>query len=180
MKTIEISKFLSLILRHKPETVQLTLDEHGWADIDHLLEQCASHGYHFSKEELFKVVAENDKQRFAIDESGSRIRASQGHTVAVDLQLAPATPPAMLYHGTVEKFLDAIRQDGLQKMQRNHLHLSANLETAVNVGRRRGAPVILTIDSGRMHRDGFLFYLSDNGVWLTEFVPPAYISIPRQ
>lgn len=179
MKTIQISKFLSLILRHKPGTVQLTLDENGWADIDHLLAQCASHGYRFSKEELFKVVAENDKQRFAINENGTHIRASQGHTISVDLQLEPVAPPAELYHGTVEKFLDAIRKDGLQKMQRHHLHLSDCLDTAVTVGKRRGAPVILTIDSQRMYQDGYEFYRSDNGVWLTAFVPPGYITIPH-
>jgi putative RNA 2'-phosphotransferase len=131
----------------------------------------------FSFEELKEVVALNDKQRFAFNEGRTRIRASQGHSVAVDLQLEARQPPERLYHGTVEKFLPAIRVEGLRKMNRNHVHLSADRETAIKVGRRRGDAVLLTIRSDEMSRDGLAFFLSHNGVWLTEAIPPRYIEI---
>ncbi len=172
-----ISKFLSLILRHSPETIQLELDENGWADVQELLTKAARHGQRFSPEELETVVANDNKQRFAFDETHTRIRANQGHSITVDLGLQPQTPPTYLYHGTVGKFLDNIQKEGLQKMSRQHLHLSVDKATAEKVGSRRGRPVILTIKSGQMHQDGLLFFLSENGVWLTDHVPARYIDL---
>lgn len=171
-----ISKFLSLILRHQPEVIGLTLDENGWTDVDELITKMNANGHRLSFNELEEVVATDDKQRYAFSADGNKIRASQGHSVDISLGLDPKEPPEYLYHGTVNKFLDSIRKGGLQKMNRQHLHLSRDKETAVKVGSRRGSPVILNISSGKMHRDGFHFYLSDNGVWLTDHVPAKYIN----
>lgn len=174
-QTKSISKFLSLILRHQPEVIGITLDENGWTDVDELIAKMNAKGHRISFEQLEEVVDTNDKKRFAFSPDGVKIRASQGHSVEVDLALAPKQPPEYLYHGTVAKFLDNIRKEGLQRMSRQHLHLSHDKETATKVGSRRGIPVILNINSGAMHRDGILFYLSDNGVWLTDHVPAKYI-----
>ncbi len=176
-QTKSISKFMSLVLRHQPETIGITLDENGWTDVQELLTRMSQHKQPITLAQLREVVETNDKKRFSFSEDGTKIRASQGHSVEVSLGLDPVTPPEYLYHGTVARFLDSIKKEGLQKMSRQHLHLSKDRETAVNVGSRRGAPYILTIRTGQMHRDGFLFYLSDNGVWLTDHVPPAYIEI---
>lgn len=173
----EISKFLSLILRHSPETIQITLDENGWADTEELITKCSKRGKSFTFEDLKEIVSTNDKQRFAFNEDQSKIRANQGHSIEVDLALNMAEPPEFLFHGTVSKFLDAIRNEGLQKMSRQHVHLSKDKATAEKVGSRRGIPVILTIRSGQMHRDGIVFYLSENGVWLTDEVPMKYIDL---
>ncbi|KAA2244911.1 RNA 2'-phosphotransferase [Chitinophaga agrisoli] len=172
-----ISKFLSLILRHSPETINLQLDENGWADVQELLAKAAQHGQRFSLEELENIVASSDKQRFAFNETHTRIRANQGHSITVDLGLSPQVPPEYLYHGTVNDFLESIQQEGLLKMSRQHLHLSIDKATAEKVGSRRGRPVILTINSGQMHRDGLQFFLSENGVWLTDHVPARYIQL---
>ena len=169
-----VSKFLSLILRHSPETISLQLDQHGWADVDELISKST---VLFTSEELEEVVETNDKQRFAFNADHSKIRASQGHSIDIDLDLPPQQPPEFLFHGTVAKFLQGIRKDGLQKMSRQHLHLSHDRHTAEKVASRRGISVILNIRSGQMHRDGMLFYLSDNGVWLTDHVPPQYIDL---
>ena len=171
-----ISKFLSLILRHQPEVIGITLDENGWTDVDELIAKMNANGHRISFDDLEEVVETDDKQRYSFSDDGNKIRASQGHSVNISLGLDPQEPPAYLYHGTVSKFLDSIRKEGLQRMSRQHLHLSRDRETAVKVGSRRGAPVILNISSGEMHRDGFLFYLSDNGVWLTDHVPAKYIN----
>ena len=171
----KISKFLSLVLRHKPETIGLQLDENGWADVLELMSKSAAGGQAFSREELEEVVALNDKQRFAFDDSRARIRANQGHSIEVELQLEVRQPPELLYHGTVERFLTGIQAEGLRKMSRNHVHLSADREIAVKVGSRRGEAVILTVRSGEMSRDGLTFFVSDNGVWLTDAVPVRYI-----
>lgn len=171
-----VSKFLSLILRHQPEVIGITLDENGWTDVDELIAKMNSNGHRISFDELEEVVETNDKQRFAFSEDYNKIRASQGHSVDISLGLDPQEPPEYLYHGTVAKFLDSIRKEGLQRMSRQHLHLSRDRETAVKVGSRRGIPVILNINTGAMHKDGFLFYLSDNGVWLTDHVPAKYIN----
>lgn len=173
----EISKFLSLILRHSPETIGLQLDDNGWADVQELLSKSVQHKHPFTQEELELVVADNDKQRFAFNGDHSKIRASQGHSVNIQLALAPQEPPEILYHGTVQKFLESIQREGLQKMSRQHVHLSKDRETAEKVGSRRGVPVILSIRSGQMQRDGILFYLSENGVWLTDNVPVKYIEL---
>lgn len=172
------SKFLSLVLRHQPQLIGLALDSQGWADTADLLRRCAAHGRAISVAELHDLVATSPKQRFALSDDGSRIRANQGHSVDVALGYAPATAPALLYHGTVAAVRNAIERDGLSKMQRHHVHLSPDEATARIVGGRRGAPVILRIDAAAMQRDGYVFYCSDNGVWLTEHVPPKYIRWP--
>ncbi|MFH9012934.1 RNA 2'-phosphotransferase [Streptomyces sp. NPDC017943] len=175
-RTVKVSKYLSKHLRHQPERIGLTLDEAGWVEIDTLIAAAAAHGFRFSRDELDQAVATNDKRRFAVE--GSRIRASQGHSVEVDLGLSPATPPAHLYHGTVARHLEAIRAEGLRPMNRHAVHLSPDRETATRVGARRGRPVVLGVDAAAMHRDGHVFQVSENGVWLTEAVPPEYLRFP--
>jgi putative RNA 2'-phosphotransferase len=177
-RTVKVSKYLSKHLRHQPERIGLTLDEGGWVEIDTLIAAAAAHGFRFTPAELDHVVAANDKRRFAID--GTRIRASQGHSIDVDLGLAPATPPPYLYHGTTARFLDAIRTEGLRAMNRHDVHLSPDRETATRVGARRGRPVVLSVDAGAMHRDGHLFHVSANGVWLTKAVPLEYLRFPER
>ncbi|MFJ4368682.1 RNA 2'-phosphotransferase [Streptomyces chartreusis] len=176
-RTVKVSKYLSKHLRHQPERIGLILDEGGWVEIDTLIAAATAHGFRFTREELDHVVAANDKKRFAIE--GTRIRASQGHSVEVDLGLPPATPPPYLYHGTVDRNLDAIRSEGLRPMNRHDVHLSADRETATRVGARRGRPVVLSVDTGAMHRDGHVFHVSANGVWLTKAVPPQYLRFPE-
>ncbi|MDQ1037425.1 putative RNA 2'-phosphotransferase [Streptomyces sp. V3I8] len=175
-RTVKVSKYLSKHLRHQPERIGLTLDEGGWVEIGTLTAAAAAHGFRFTRAELEHVVAHNDKRRFAIE--GTRIRASQGHSVEVDLGLPPATPPAYLHHGTVARSLDAIRAEGLLPMDRHDVHLSADRETATRVGARRGRPVVLAVDAGAMDRDGHVFRVSANGVWLTAAVPPRYLRFP--
>ncbi|MFJ8645223.1 RNA 2'-phosphotransferase [Streptomyces sp. NPDC093546] len=177
-RTVKVSKYLSKHLRHQPERIGLSLDPHGWVAIDDLLRAAAEHGVRISRAELEHVVAVNDKQRFTIDVEHDRIRANQGHTVDVDLDLPPATPPAYLYHGTVARALPAIRAEGLRPMARHHVHLSPDRETATRVGARRGRPVVLAVDAGAMARDGHVFHVTANGVWLTDAVPPAYLRFP--
>jgi len=176
-KLVSTSKFLSLILRHKPNTIGLSLDDNGWASIQHLLYAASVHGHNISRELLDEVVFTNDKQRFSYSHDGQMIRANQGHSVLINLELEPIVPPGMLYHGTVERFLNSIMASGLQKMKRQHVHLSATIETAINVGKRRGKPVVLSVNSGVMNRDGYQFFLSRNGVCLTESVPWKYATI---
>ena len=173
-----VSKFLSYVLRHNPDTIGIELDEAGWVDVNELLAGCERNGRHLTREELAEVVATNDKQRFAFSQDGRSIRASQGHSIPVDLGYAPTPPPAVLYHGTVEGNLPAITREGITKGDRHAVHLSPDRETAAKVGSRHGRPVVLEIDAAAMHADGHRFYLSANGVWLTEHVPPAYVSFP--
>lgn len=172
---VRLSKFLSLVLRHAPERAGLTLDEAGWVDVDALLAGAAQAGVPLDRPTLERVVRENGKQRFALSPDGRRIRANQGHSVAVDLQLAPEAPPDVLYHGTATRFLGAIRREGLRPGRRTHVHLSADPETAAAVGQRHGQPAVLRVAAGRMHRDGYEFVRAANGVWLTAAVPPAYL-----
>jgi putative RNA 2'-phosphotransferase len=176
-----VSKFLSLVLRHSPETIGLKLDENGWADVEELIEKCNRKGSEnqMTIELLDYVVENNDKKRFAFNEDKTKIRASQGHSISVELNLKEAEPSEFLYHGTVPKFLDNIKKEGLQKMSRQHVHLSKDKETAIKVGNRRGAAQILTVSSGEMFKDGFKFYLSENNVWLTDEVPAKYIQFPQ-
>ncbi|MGA5894985.1 RNA 2'-phosphotransferase [Streptomyces venetus] len=176
-RTVKVSKYLSKHLRHQPERIGLALDEGGWVEIGTLIAAAATHGFQFTREELDHVVATNDKRRFAVE--GTRIRASQGHSVEVDLGLPSATPPAYLYHGTVARHLDAIRAEGLRPMDRHAVHLSPDRETATRVGARRGRPIVLTVDATAMHRDGHVFHVSANGVWLTQAVPPPYLRLPE-
>ena len=170
-KIKNVSKFLSLLLRHKPETIGLTLDENGWADIDELINK--SKEIALTRVLIDEVVADSDKQRFIIE--GDRIRANQGHSIAVDLEFKAVRPPDKLYHGTATRFLDSIMQSGLTKQQRLHVHLSKNIETATAVGKRHGKVVILEVESKKMFEDGYEFYLSENGVWLTDVVPVEYL-----
>ncbi|MCE7005078.1 RNA 2'-phosphotransferase [Kibdelosporangium philippinense] len=168
-----MSKFLSRHLRHRPAEIGLTLDEGGWVDVDDLLEACAQRGVVISREELELVVASNDKQRFSL--VGNRIRANQGHSVSVDLGLAPVEPPTILYHGTAAALLDRIRADGLKPMGRQDVHLSSDVDTANRVGTRKGKPVVLVVQAQSMHEAGYEFRLSVNGVWLVAEVPPRFL-----
>ena len=173
---VSTSKFLSLVLRHRHEVVGMQLDAEGWLPIDELIANANARGNRLSLELVHDVVATNDKQRFALSEDGLRIRANQGHSVAdVELNLQPTKPPELLYHGTVAPFIGSIRQHGLRKRSRNHVHLSADEPTAVKVAQRRGKPIVLIIEAARMDNLGHKFFLSANGVWLTEEVPTAFI-----
>ena len=176
-KLVSTSKFLSLILRHEPERVGLTLGDGGWVSVDALLACCAQARKPISLELLKEVVATNDKQRFAFSEDGLLIRANQGHSVSVDLGLEPSIPPDVLYHGTASRFLDSIWQEGLQKRARHHVHLTANLDVAIAVGQRHGKVVILEIDARQMHLDGHQFFQADNGVWLVDSVGVGYMRL---
>jgi len=173
-----MSKFLSLVLRHRPEKIGLTLDENGWADVDRLITLCNKSGRRLTRPLLERVVAENDKKRFAFSEDGKRIRASQGHSIEVDLALPPSQPPDLLYHGTASRFVEPIRVQGLRPGTRRHVHLSLDVATATKVGQRHGKPVILVVRSREMAAAGHEFFLSDNDVWLTEQVPVRYIDFP--
>ena len=177
-RDVHVSKLLSLVLRHRPERLGLALDADGYVDVQVLLEALKRHSEPVTREDLERIVRENDKQRFAFDADGRRIRASQGHSVAVDLDYEPVTPPLTLYHGTVARFADAIRREGLQPRARQFVHLSRDVETATTVGRRRGKPIVLIISAGEMASAGFKFYFSANGVWLTRHVPPRFITFP--
>lgn len=175
---VQISKFLSLVLRHQPETIGLQLDAQGWVSVDTLLQQMKAHGKSIDMPLLEKVVAENSKKRFAFNEDKTRIRASQGHSVEVELGYTPTTPPDLLYHGTAAPALQGIRQTGIQKGSRHHVHLSKDTPTATQVGSRHGKPILLTILAGKMFADGYAFFVSENGVWLTDHVPVQYVVFP--
>lgn len=171
-----ISKYLSLHLRHQPEAIGLTLQPGGWVNIHDLLSATAQHSdLVLTRNLLQTVVTRNDKQRFSISPDGQRIRANQGHSIPIDLQLAPQAPPERLYHGTAEPAVPAILTEGLKKMARHHVHLSANPETAKTVGSRHGRPVVFEVAATTMHHDGFTFHCSANGVWLTDYVPAKYL-----
>ena len=171
----KLSKSLSYVLRHRPDTIGLTLGDAGWVAVDELLAAFHRAGKHYRRDQIEIVVAESDKQRFELSEDGLRIRARQGHSVEVDLDYEPAVPPSVLYHGTAEQFIDAILEQGLNKAKRHHVHLSTNQATMRAVGMRRGKPVILKIDAAKMHADGHPFYVTGNEVWLTDHVPAEYL-----
>jgi putative RNA 2'-phosphotransferase len=175
VRLVKISKYLSLHLRHQPERLGLQLAPGGWVPVEELLTACARNRFPIRRAELEEVVATSDKQRFAFDATGAQIRANQGHSAAVDLQLEPVTPPDTLYHGTPERSVAAILQSGLKKMARHHVHLSGDIPTAVKVGTRRGKPVVLAVDAAAMHQAGIPFYRSANGVWLVDHVPAEYL-----
>jgi putative RNA 2'-phosphotransferase len=177
-ETFKKSKFLSLILRHEPERIGLKLGDDGWVRVDELLE-ALHHHVSLSLEQLKHIVATNDKKRFAFSDDGQRIRARQGHSIEVDLQYPPQSPPEILYHGTATRFLDSIRQSGLQKMARHDVHLSAETKVTLQVAGRHGKPVLLNIRAGEMHRAGFVFRCSANRVWLVDHVPPQFIDFPK-
>jgi len=171
-----IGRFLTLVLRHRPEVLGLSLDQNGWVEVAALLEAMQVKHPDFDRDALETVVATDSKQRFAFSEDGLRIRASQGHSLRVDVEPSLETPPDTLWHGTAARSLAAILTEGLRPMGRLHVHLSGDPVTAAAVGRRHGAPALLLVDSGRMAADGFLFYRSANNVWLTDVVPPAYLT----
>lgn len=172
-----LSKLLSLVLRHDPARLGLTLDAQGWAEVDALLAQAQKHQVPLTREKLHYLVETNAKQRFRFSEDGRRIRASQGHSVAVELGYEPLAPPEVLYHGTATRFQAVIRERGLRPMSRQHVHLSIDADTARQVGRRHGQPVVLEVAAARLHAAGHLFYRADNGVWLTGEVPPQYLRL---
>lgn len=175
MNIKSLSKYLSLILRHNPSLLGIILDESGWTDTEQLLLKMNEKGMKVTLDSLKEMVSSNDKQRFAFSEEYRKIRANQGHSFPVSLGLEPTTPPEILFHGTTGKFLEPIFQKGLQKMSRQHVHLSATQETAVSVGSRHGKPEIIKVLSGKMFQAGYSFFLSENGVWLTDFVPPEFL-----
>jgi putative RNA 2'-phosphotransferase len=168
-----LSKTLAYVLRHDPSSVGVTLDLSGWTTVDGLLEKMNRAGHGLSEADLATIVSGSDKERFEVQ--GSLIRAAQGHSIDVDLGLTASTPPEQLFHGTVGRFLDQIRADGLLAGNRRHVHLSADVPSARAIGARRGRPVVVAVDAGRMHKDGYEFLLAANGVWLTERVPPEFI-----
>lgn len=175
MNITKVSKFLSLVLRHKPEAARISLDEHGWAYVNSLVHGVSLTFPGFDKNILEEIVRTDEKQRYSFNEDGSKIRANQGHSIPVDVELDVVEPPEYLYHGTGEKYAGLIERDGLIPKSRLYVHLSGDVETAINVGKRHGNPVIYLVDSGKMHRAGFTFYRSANGVWLTERVPVEYL-----
>ena len=171
------SKFISLILRHKPETIGIFLDEHGWADVQEMIDGInASGSDHLDMEMLEEIVQTDEKQRYSFNEDHTLIRANQGHSIPVDVELEEKNPPALLYHGTGEKYVSAIDEQGLIPKSRLYVHLSADVPTAKKVGSRHGKPVIYTIDCAKMTAEGYKFYLSANKVWLTKTVPVKYLS----
>lgn len=169
-----ISKYISLILRHKPETIGITLDEHGWANVDELIAG-VSKTHPIDMDVLEQIVREDEKQRYSFNEDKTLIRANQGHSIPVDVELEEKEPPEFLYHGTGEKYMSSIDAQGLIPKSRLYVHLSFDEETAIKVGQRHGKPVIYTVKSGEMYKDGYKFFCSVNGVWLTKEVPVKYL-----
>ena len=170
----ETSKYMSLILRHKPETIGITLDEHGWADVDELIEGI-SRTQNFNMDILEEIVRTDEKQRYSFNDDKTKIRANQGHSIEVDVELEEKEPPEILWHGTGEKFATSIDNIGLIPKSRLYVHLSKDEETATTVGRRHGKPVLYMVNTREMYKDGFKFFLSKNGVWLTKEVPVRYL-----
>ena len=179
-KLVRISKFLSLVLRHKPERIGLSLDQGGGAKVDELLLKVNQAGVSLNKDLLQWVVDNNDKQRFCFSQDRQRIRANYGHSLPVDLDFAPSKPPEFLFHGTATRFVESIKRLGLVPKKRNHVHLSPDQQTALKVGGRHGQPIVLTIQTGRMYECGFHFFRSTNGIWLTERVPAEHILFPEK
>ena len=173
----QLSKFLSFVLRHKPETIGLMLDHQGWIAVDELISKSEAAGKPFNLEDLMHVVNTSEKKRFSLSEDGQHIRAAQGHSGTVELGLPPKEPPRILYHGTATRFMESIVSDGLKPQARQQVHLSADEATAYQVGQRHGKPVVFKVDALRMHQDGFKLFLADNGVWLTDQVPPEFLTL---
>lgn len=171
----KLSKFLSLVLRHKPEIIGIELDKNGWTDVDSLIAKMNKHGKSIDRETLNFIVKTNDKKRFAFNKEQDKIRASQGHSIDIELGYKTKKPPEILFHGTSQKSVDSIFEKGLEKRNRHHVHLSADIETAFKVGQRHGKPIVIEVLSRQMYKDGFNFFVSENGVWLTEKVPVKYL-----
>ena len=176
MNLTKVSKYLALILRHKPEEAGISLDAHGWANVQELIEG-VNKTYKLSMEMLEEIVEADNKQRYSFNEDKTKIRANQGHSVNVDVELEEAAPPEYLWHGTAEKYVDSIKEAGLVKKSRLYVHLSSDYETAVLVGKRHGKPVVFCVKSGQMYTDGYKFFKSKNGVYLTDFVPVEYLEV---
>lgn len=174
MSLTDTSKYMSLILRHKPEAIGISLDEHGWANVDELIEGIAK-THKFNMEILEEIVRTDNKQRYSFNEDKTLIRANQGHSIQVDVELEESEPPETLWHGTGEKYVSSIDEQGLLPKSRLYVHLSKNSDTAAKVGQRHGKPILYIVKSGEMYRDGHKFYLSKNGVWLTKKVPVKYL-----
>ena len=175
MSSKKLSKFLSHVLRHRPDAIGLCLDEAGWAEITELVEKARTIGFNLTSTLIQRIVVSSDKQRFSISSDGRRIRANQGHSIAIELGLPEMEPPNILYHGTARRKLAAIRSQGISRGKRNHVHLSADIYSAVRVGSRHGQPAVLTVLAAKMYQTGSRFYRSENGIWLTEHVPPEYL-----
>lgn len=176
-KNDRLSIFISLVLRHQPDAAGIQLDEHGWADVSELIRGVNNTGRKIDMEVLEEIVRTDNKQRYSFNEDKTLIRANQGHSVPVDVELEEQQPPQFLYHGTADRFLDSIMREGLKPMSRLYVHLSKDIETAMKVGKRHGKPVVLRVSSGEMYQDGHQFYLSKNGVWLTKKVDQKYIEM---
>lgn len=174
---IKIGKFLSYALRHAPEKAGVRIDANGWVFIDDLVNACVRNGYDVDYDVILDIVENNDKQRYSISICGNKIRANQGHSINVDVELKEVVPPDILFHGTAKKFVSSILEQGLMPKSRLYVHLSSDQETATKVGQRHGVPVILKINTGAMHRDNVKFYVSDNNVWLVKTVDKKYIEI---
>ena len=172
---VQISKFLSLVLRHRPDKTGIQLDQNGWVDVDILLAKSDSHGIKFDKKTLIHIVETNSKKRFAFSDGFNKIRASQGHSVDIELGYKSQEPPEILFHGTGEKSVHSMLETGLEKRNRQHVHLSSDINTAIDVGQRHGKPFVLEVLAKNMYNDKFEFFLSDNGVWLTDNVPKKYL-----
>lgn len=176
----KLSKYISMILRHKPEAAGIQLDSNGWAKVDELLTGINHTGRNITMEILEEIVASDHKQRYSFNEDKTMIRANQGHSISVDIEMQEQTPPSVLYHGTAERFLDRIMVQGLKPMGRMYVHLSWDIESAMNVGKRHGKPVVLKVDARKMTEDGMKFYLSENGVWNTIMVPADYLEVEKR
>lgn len=179
-KLDKLSVFISLVLRHQPDAAGIKLDEHGWANVDELIEGISDTGRTIDMDVLEEIVRTDNKQRYSFNEDKTLIRANQGHSIPVDVELEEKQPPQYLYHGTADRFLESIMTEGLKPMSRLYVHLSKDEETAVKVGKRHGKPVVLKIKANEMWKDGIKFYLSQNGVWLTKYVAQKYIDVNVQ
>lgn len=177
---VKLGRFLCLVLRHHPEGAGIALDEHGWADVETLLDGVCSTGRRIDRDTLERIVREDNKQRYLFSEDHTRIRANQGHSIPVDVELRKVQPPRYLYHGTATRFLSAIQTEGIKRMNRQYVHLSPDYQTAIAVGRRYGVPVVLRADAGTMARNRETFFQSENGVWLCEYVPPEYFNVVKE
>jgi len=179
-RLIKTSKFLSYVLRHRPHEIGLNLDNEGWAIVDELIAASMKSGTKLDYELIKEVVRTNDKKRFVLSENGKKIRANQGHSIKIDLALEKTVPPKFLFHGTARRFMESINNQGLNPGGRHHVHLSSEFKTALNVGKRHGSPIVLKVEAEKMYLDGISFYLSENGVWLTDKVEPKYFTIAEK